>query len=76
MALGYPVPGVERAVDYFTVGTVNAPIAVALILMRYPPLAKVKYEQLPRVFKNTRIIGLSWGLNWIAGPLLMFVLAC
>ena len=75
MALGYFVPGVNDAVNYFSVGTVHVPLAVGLILMTYPPLAKVKYEELPKIFKNTRIIGLSLFLNWVLGPLLMFLLA-
>ncbi len=75
VGIGYIIPSIPDTINSYSSGSTNIPIAIGLILMMYPPLAKVNYALLPKVFKNVKVLSISLLLNWIIGPILMFALA-
>src|ERR1017187_5092558 len=75
VAIGYFFPSSSVYINSFSSGTTNIPLAIGLILMMYPPFTKVRYDKLKEVFKNTKVLGASLLLNWVIGPVLMFILA-
>jgi len=75
VGLGYFFPDIPNVTNSLSIGTTNIPLAIGLILMMYPPLAKVNYSLLPMAFKDKKILSVSLVLNWVIGPILMFVLA-